>query len=96
MWVGPLGQEDPLEEGMATPVFCIQYSCLENPKDRGAWWATIHGVAESDMTKAMQRTHTMGTALNHEGPKGFSHSGMAENQELLWRLGSSVNLQGNF
>ena len=21
----------------------LQYSCLENPKDRGAWWATVHG-----------------------------------------------------
>ena len=25
-----------------------QYSFLENPMDRGAWWATVHGVAESD------------------------------------------------
>ena len=24
-----------------------QYSCLENPKDRGAWWATVHGVTKS-------------------------------------------------
>ena len=24
-----------------------QYSCLENPTDRGAWWATVHGVAKS-------------------------------------------------
>ena len=37
-------QEDPLQKGMA-----VQYSCLENPMDRGAWWATVHGVAkESD------------------------------------------------
>ena len=42
-----LGQEDPLEKEMATHSF----SCLENPMDRGAWWATVHGVAkESDMT----------------------------------------------
>ena len=29
----------------------LQYSCLENPVDRGAWWATVHGVAESDMAE---------------------------------------------
>ena len=28
-----------------------QYSCLENPMDRGAWWATVHRVAELDMTE---------------------------------------------
>ena len=28
------------------------YSCLENPMDRGAWWVTVHGAAQSDMTKA--------------------------------------------
>ena len=28
----------------------LQYSCLENPKDRGAWPATVHGVTESDTT----------------------------------------------
>ena len=28
----------------------LQYSCLENPMDRGVWRATVHGVAESDMT----------------------------------------------
>ena len=25
----------------------LQYSCLENPKDRGAWWATVHKVTKS-------------------------------------------------
>ena len=24
----------------------LQYTCLENPMDRGAWWATVHGVAK--------------------------------------------------
>ena len=28
----------------------LQYSCLGNPTDRGARWATVHGVAESDTT----------------------------------------------
>ena len=31
-------------EGNGNP---FQYSCLENPKDRGAWWATVHRVAQS-------------------------------------------------
>ena len=31
-------------EGNGNP---LQYSCLENPMDRGAWWATVHGVARS-------------------------------------------------
>ena len=26
----------------------LRYSCLERPMDRGAWWATVHGVTESD------------------------------------------------
>ena len=25
----------------------LKYSCLKNPMDRGAWWATVHGVAKS-------------------------------------------------
>ena len=28
----------------------LQYSCLGNPKDRGAWRATVHGIAELDLT----------------------------------------------
>ena len=31
-------------EGNGNP---LQYSCLENPVDRGAWWAVVHGVAKS-------------------------------------------------
>ena len=31
-------------EGNGNP---LQYSCLDNPMDRGAWWAAVHGVAES-------------------------------------------------
>ena len=31
--------------------YTLQYSCLENPIGRGAWWAIVHGVAETDMTE---------------------------------------------
>ena len=44
MQVQSLGQEDPLEEEMATP---LQYSRQESPVDREAWWATVHGVTKS-------------------------------------------------
>ena len=33
-----------VREGNGTP---LQYSCLENPMDGGAWWAAVHGVARS-------------------------------------------------
>ena len=39
IWAQSLGWEDPLEEGM------IIHSSM--PKDRGAWWATVHGVTKS-------------------------------------------------
>ena len=32
----------------------LQYSCLGNPMDRGAWWATVHQVAEVDTTEHVQ------------------------------------------
>ena len=36
----------------------LQYSCLENSTDRGAWWATVHGVMkESDMTKQLNNNN---------------------------------------
>ena len=41
----PLGL---IGEGNGNPLW---YSCLENPTDKGAFWATVHGVTESDMTE---------------------------------------------
>ena len=42
-----LGWEDSPGEGNGYP---LQYSFLGNLMDRGVWWATVHGIAESDMT----------------------------------------------
>ena len=36
----------------------LQYSCLENSMDRGAWWATVHGVTKESDTTEQLRTHT--------------------------------------
>ena len=56
-------------EGNGNP---LQYSCLENPMDRGAWWATVHGVAKSqtrlsNFTRSLGRIYEgMGEVLTSE------------------------------
>ena len=50
-----LGLEDPLEKGNGNP---LQYSCLENPMDRGAWWAMVHRIAKSQTRLKGLRAHT--------------------------------------
>ena len=47
------GSERSPGEGNGNP---LQYSCLENPMDRGAWWATVHGVAK-DMTDQLNNNN---------------------------------------
>ena len=44
IWVQSLGQEDPLEEGLATHSSILAW---EIPMDRGAWQATVHWVAKN-------------------------------------------------
>ena len=56
LWVRTIPWRRALQ---ATPVFLpgefhdkpLQFSCLENSLDRRAWWATVHGVTESDMLR---------------------------------------------
>ena len=37
----------------------LQYSCLENPMDRGTWWATVYRVTKSRMCLATENIHTL-------------------------------------
>ena len=47
-----LGQEYSPGEGNGNP---LQYSCLANSMGRGAWWATVHGIAKShNLTDSLQ------------------------------------------
>ena len=61
--VPSLGQEDPLEEHIGTP---LQYSRLENPMDRGAWQATVHGVAESQTRLKRLSMHAPAVQIDRE------------------------------
>ena len=49
------GLERPSREGHGNPLW---YSCLENPMDRGAWWAAVHGIAKSQTRLKRLSTHT--------------------------------------
>ena len=64
----------------------LQYSCLENPTDRGAWWATVHGVAKS-WTRLSDFTFTFHFhALEKEMA---THSSV-----LAWRIPGMVEAGG--
>jgi len=63
------GLERPSGGGHGNP---LQYSCLENPMDRGAWQATVPGVAELDtrmFTHTHTHTHTHGHTHTHTDTK---------------------------
>ena len=64
-----------LGEGDGTP---LQYSCLENPMDGGAWWAAIHGVAKS---RARLSDFPFTFHFHELGKKMASHSSI-----LAWRI----------
>ena len=54
-------------EGNGNP---LQYSCLENPMDRGAWWVTVHGVTKSwtqlsDFTDTSLMIYSFNLPLEH-------------------------------
>ena len=54
------GSERSPGEGNGNP---LQYSCLKNPMDGGAWWATVHGVAKSRMLLSTFTSCLVGMSL---------------------------------
>ena len=63
--VRSLGQEDLLEEGITSP---LQYSCLGNSVDRGAWQATVHSGTKSPtwLKQLSMHTHVVYTVINQK------------------------------
>ena len=56
-------------EGNGNP---LQYSCLENSMDRGAWWATVHGVAKSQ-TQLSDLHFSLQASSSSVSPSTFIH-----------------------
>ena len=49
----------------------LQYSCLENPMDRGAWWAAVHGVAQ---IRTQLKQHSMHTCIGEGNGNPLQYS----------------------
>ena len=60
-WVRYQGWEDPLEKGIATHFSILAW---RTPTDRGAWWATVHGVAKN-WTRLSDSAQHRGSLLAH-------------------------------
>ena len=82
-WVWSLGRVDPLEKEMATHSSIL--ACLENPQDRGAWWATIHGATRIERDLATK------TSIGTDGYR-YSSAFQARETDLKGRRKSSKKL----
>ena len=70
--VQSLGGENPLEKEMGA--YPLEYSCLKNSMDRGAWLAIVHGVTKSQ-TERLTHTHSHAqNSTNIESTEFESHS----------------------
>ena len=81
--VPPMGQEDPLEEEMATP---LQDSCLENPVAGGAWWAAVCGVAQSWTQLKRLSSSSSRSLLQGIFPTQGSNGSLLHCRQILYHL----------
>ena len=63
-------------EGNGNP---LQYSCLENPRDKGAWWAAIYGVAQS-------RTYLSNLAAAAASSESQEKAMAPHSSTLAWKI----------
>ena len=72
------GSGKPPAGGNGNP---LQYSCLENSMDRGAWWATVHWVAKKSQTRlSVHHTHTHTHKMNFYTHYSLGHGITEDNQ----------------
>ena len=75
-------------EGNGTP---LQYSCLENPRDRGAWWAVAYGVARS--RTRLKRLSS--SSITHPNP-ALQEVGLICDHTVLTLLGQESSLSVDY
>ena len=73
-WVWSLGWKDPPGGGNGNPLQC---SCLGNPMDRGAWQATVRGVAKESDTTEQLNNNNKSNGKNLEPPVSAAHLWMS-------------------
>ena len=70
----------------------LQYSCLENPMDRGAWRATVGGVTEPDITEVLTHTQNCWECVQSTGNSRCSINDMIIAVQSTFKLGFLVLL----
>ena len=94
--VRSLVRKDSLGEGNGNP---LQYSCLGNPMDRGAWWATVHGVVKSQtrlsdwITTFIHLFGCAGPCLQHARSFFFFSCSMQPLSCGMWHLVPSPGIE---
>ena len=77
------GPYSKVGEGNGNP---LQYSCLENPMDGGAWWAIVHGVAESDTTEQLHSLNSKVSSHFLFANKAFEHRVLLQDTNYMFKL----------
>ena len=79
-------------EGNGNPLQC---SCLQNHRDGGAWWAAVHGVAESETTEATLQQQQCPPRVLYVTLSASFYSQSCSSQSLLWMDEREINLFGS-